>query len=359
MNDRMRKRTSPCCAYVALWMMQCYAGAAWQQLPGRGYVAPSARVTKPAAATRPIFSIFISQRPRRRSLLFNALDDNNDNNSNNNNEFVNRARIWYVDWITEEHRNRNGAAAVRVAENQAIITRNAPSSVFQFVPLNDDAAAKVGDTSMVLLYQHVAETTWNWCAHFIARYNLCPWAEPSVQGKDSIRIYCVHSETSESQLEDVLEAVATDFVRDLTNRSIDPNTAIALVVLVSSSSTYTRIENITSDAWFDDFASFYDWFVELEERWPLIDQVRLAPFHPTWQYSPNDNNENNDDVVAMEKQSPYATISLVSAAVIDKAGPAATEKIAANNEAVLQQMSTVEWKAIYDAAVHRTPNNYG
>ena len=81
--------------------------------------------------------------------------------------------------------------------------------------------------------------------------------------------------------------------------------------------------------------------------------MTLAPFHPQWSYfSDNvDNDDQNEDVLAFEKQSPFATISLVSTATIDRAGEAATEQIAVQNQQVLEQKSVAEWRSIYDHAI--------
>ena len=80
-------------------------------------------------------------------------------------------------------------------------------------------------------------------------------------------------------------------------------------------------------------------------------KTTLAPFHPDWRFANNDAME-NEDSVAFEKKSPAPTVSIVSTAVIDKAGAAATEQIGFHNSEVLQSKSAAEWKLLYDQAIH-------
>ena len=193
--------------------------------------------------------------------------------------------------------------------------------------------------------------TWNWCAQFVVRHGLCPWAKASVREPNAIRIYAwINPELP--LLEHVLEQAADDFVRDLQNQQADPNSAIAFVLLLPSFSEkdISANRNNNDSWWYEDFASFCDSFFELEERWSRHEQVTLAPFHPQWSYFSGDR-DLNEDVLAFEKQSPFATISLVSTATIDKAGEAATEQIAVQNQQVLEKKSVTEWKSIYDQAV--------
>lgn len=256
--------------------------------------------------------------------------------ANRDADFVNRAQVWCVDWIIPFD----------------LGTEASP----RFVPIVDadstgGSSSSYFSSSSVAAYRHVAETTWNWCAHFVARHSLCPWAEASVAERGAIRIYAVVDAPSEIQLEKVLVAVAHEFLRDLENgAAVDPNSAIALAVLARPSSP-ERVEHADNGAWYDDFPTFYDWFVDLEERWTLADDITLAPFHPEWKYSYNDDDDKSSSTLELEKQSPFPTITFVSTAIIDKAGPAATKKIAANNEAILQDKSAAEWKTIYNASV--------
>lgn len=146
-----------------------------------------------------------------------------------------------------------------------------------------------------------------------------------------------------------MERIAATFSRAL-NDFLDPNTAIAFLV-------FDPAFHNEESGWIDDPSSFYDWFLELEETWSL-DETTLAPFHPQWTYHHHE--DDRDDKTAaldLEKQSPYPTVSIVSTAVIDKAGEAATAKIAAQNEAILCSKSVAEWNALYNAIVRQTPSS--
>jgi hypothetical protein len=173
-----------------------------------------------------------------------------------------------------------------------------------------------------------------------------------VRGHGAIRIYAwIHPELL--LLDQVLEHVAVDFVSDLQSQRADPNSAIAFVLLLPPFPEKDTAGRNNDSWWYEDFASFCNVFYELEERWPFHEQVTLAPFHPQWSYfSDNmDYDDQDDDVLALEKQSPFATISLVSTATIDRAGEAATEQIAVHNQQVLEQKSVAEWRSIYDHCV--------
>jgi hypothetical protein len=105
------------------------------------------------------------------------------------------------------------------------------------------------------------------------------------------------------------------------------------------------------------FDDFYTWFESVEDEWD-IDNVIIAPFHPQWEFAPpeygdgDDNNDDDDDdettgstmapnpqidwtAVQYEKRSPYPTVSLVSARVVDQAGEVVTAKIGRHNQDVL------------------------
>jgi hypothetical protein len=259
-------------------------------------------------------------------------------------DYINRASIWSVVWTsgTDEHHLTNDSFDKAKTE---------PLSI-RFVPLMDN----VSDNESICR-RRAAETTWRWCAHFVARHNLCPWAEASVVDAGAIRIYVVNGKATELDMEIVLEAVAARFSDDLrpkkNQQGADPNTSICFVVLAPPLNVPRVDVEVTTENdedWHTDFPTFYDWFVELEERWSLVDQVTLAPFHPKWQYDGD-----NPTAVQMEKQSPFPTISLVSTNVIDKAGPGATQKIADNNEAILLEKTMDEWREIYQATVFRSP----
>jgi len=189
--------------------------------------------------------------------------------------------------------------------------------------------------------QKVAQETWNWCANFVVPHNLCPWALASVQTRNALRLYIINDV---NKFDSAIECVATEFNQELQNSLLaDPNTAIAFCVLASKDQVW-------------DFDTFYEWFVDMEEDW--LDQaeddsshignyVTLAPFHPNWQFA----SDESDDPLQIEKQSPYPTVTIVSTAVIDKAGETATAQIADNNARVLQSKTLSHWKALYHQAV--------
>jgi hypothetical protein len=192
---------------------------------------------------------------------------------------------------------------------------------------------------------------WRWCANFVVPHNLCPWAAASVQATGAISIYLL-GDTEEDDtpggfpalmptLSDVfLESVSGD------TPEYDPHTAIAFVVDASSNQPW------------GDFATFHDFYEDLlDDYWDTSNddpdhtahQVMWAPFHPDWRFGGLD----DDDPLHFEKQSPYPTISIVSQAVIDQAGPQATQRIVESNQATLQQHNRSTWKHIYDQAVVR------
>jgi len=232
-----------------------------------------------------------------------------------------------------------------------------PSSNIRFTPIdiNNDNQPKI-PAVVQQLAQTAATATWNWCAHFVARHHLCPWAAASLRDDDSIQLYCWvvgggGGSDSITRLNEVLVRVALKLMHDFKENTIDPNTAIAFVLLVPFRfSQHETDKDDDASSWYTEFGSFYDVFCDLEEQWSLHEDITLAPFHPEWSYYAAA--DDDDDPLELEKQSPYPTISLVSTATIDKAGEAATRQIAAQNEQVLQQKSAAEWRRIYRAAVN-------
>jgi hypothetical protein len=196
-----------------------------------------------------------------------------------------------------------------------------------------------------------ARETWNWCSRFVVRYDLCPWAAASVRTAHAVRVHVVVVADGERRQEELMEAatrqVSRDFARELETAGADPNAAIAFVVLLKKDPPW-------------DFEEFYDWFVGLEElQWSeeeeedLADVITLAPFHPDWSFAAAAaDDDGGPDALAFEKKSPYPTVSIVSTAAIDKAGPEATERIAENNEKTLLEKSVSEWRQLYDRAIH-------
>lgn len=194
-----------------------------------------------------------------------------------------------------------------------------------------------------LLVQQTANETWRWCAHFVAAHNLCPWAQKSVQTDQAIRIYVVENI---EDMEESLQTVSERFYEDLKSSSIDPNAAIAFVVLASNSD------------W--SFPDYYDWYLQEEDNWlddaeeddnSIANHVTWAPFHPEYEF------QGDDECLQVEKRSPYPTVSIVSSAVIDSAGPSVTTQIAKHNEEILRKKTKTQWQQIYDASVRPKPES--
>lgn len=268
--------------------------------------------------------------------------------NDDNSEFINQASVWSI-VSGFEHQDHHSASQEHAATKRGDSTSSSSSSI-RWVPLLP-VGDKIGkDESVHHHHRRVADVTWNWCAHFVARYNLCPWAAASVVDPAAIHIYIVNDDDTAvgSHLETIVESIAEEFARKLNSRKeerIDPNTSICFVVLCPAK-RHAMLETNAAASAFADFSTFYEWFLDIEERWDMVDTVTLAPFHPGWKYEGDD-----ADVLELEKRSPFPTISMVATSTIDKAGPAATTKIANHNEAILQEKSVKEWNVIYNAAV--------
>lgn len=186
---------------------------------------------------------------------------------------------------------------------------------------------------------HIQET-WNWCRHFVVQYGLCPWARSSTETKHAIHFYVVVQDAFDA-LEDAVELAALEFH----HAKKDPHTAISFVLLLDRS----KDDRSSFDASFEEF---YSRFLNLEDDFlehdnPILrNEITLAPFHPEWMFADDDN-----PVLSVEKQSPYPTISIVSARAIEQAGPAVTEQIGRNNAQMLSSRSVEEWQSIYQAAI--------
>jgi hypothetical protein len=206
----------------------------------------------------------------------------------------------------------------------------------------DDFPFRVSAPTDPLFVQRAATETWRWCAHFVVAHNLCPWALQSVQTDQAIRIYVVDSI---EDMEESLQTVSKQFHADLKASSIDPNAAIAFVVLAS-------------DDW--SFPDYYDWYLQEEDNWlddaeedenNIANHVTWAPFHPEYEF------QGDDECLQVEKRSPYPTVSMVSSAVIDSAGPSVTTQIAKNNEETLRKKTASQWQELYDASVRPKPES--
>jgi hypothetical protein len=196
-----------------------------------------------------------------------------------------------------------------------------------------------------------AQATYQWAAHFVAQHNLCPWADRSVRTRNALQIVVL---TYNEELETSLEAIAVQFQENFESGRADPNTAIIFCVILPP-------QNSKDDHWIEDFGSFYEWYLTTEDNWldradddlsHVANSVTLAPFHPAWQFASDDEEKSlPNDSFALEKQSPYPTISMVSTRVIERAGEMATKQIVESNQVTLATKSKEEWKKIYHQAV--------
>lgn len=175
----------------------------------------------------------------------------------------------------------------------------------------------------------VALETWKWCADFVVPLELCPWAAKSVDTRGALRIFVVKDR---NDMQEAVNEASRRLLKDVDSKSVDPNVAIAFVV------------SSTRD-W--EFASFFECFDELEERFlDSESDVTLAPFHPDWEYG------GGLPELDIEKKSPYPTVSIVCTSVIDRAGDEATQRIGQHNEDVLLDIGISKLRHLYDTAVY-------
>jgi hypothetical protein len=184
--------------------------------------------------------------------------------------------------------------------------------------------------------QQVQET-WNWCRHFVVKYNLCPWAKQSTDTKHAIHFY-VLPDTSADEMEEATELAALEFHQ----AQKDPQTAISFVILINDKMSGSN--SLPFDEFYNRFLDLEDEFFD-HDNLILRHHITLAPFHPEWMFA------EDEPVLAFEKRSPYPTISIVSAQTIEEAGPVATEQIGRNNAKILNSRSFAEWQSIYNAAI--------
>jgi hypothetical protein len=163
-----------------------------------------------------------------------------------------------------------------------------------------------------------------------------------------------HHETSFAELMPTLSEV---FYQSISGASpaYDPNTAISFVVDAScheSSDDFTTFLHVYEDLWDDYWEDATDNDDDDDDDVnPTAHEVMWAPFHPQWRFG---GGVAPDDPIHLEKQSPYPTITIVSQAVIDQAGPEATQRIGESNQATLQKVHATTnstWQDMYDQAV--------
>ena len=208
----------------------------------------------------------------------------------------------------------------------------------------------------------VVDEVWNWCAHFVVPYNLCPWASASVRNShNAISFFLVEppdsSREQERHFERALYIASRSFqsLLEKEENAVDPSHTIGFVIQVPSGVEW-------------DFLSFYNWFLDAEEE--MIEhgiaddevhedenEVIWAPFHPHWSYRDAESEGDDDETLQIEKQTPYPLVSIVDAAVIDKAGESATAKIGLQNEEILSAKPLSEWNDLYARAIQRTADD--
>ena len=223
-------------------------------------------------------------------------------------------------------------------------------------------------------------------------------------GGGCMLLFVVHLEDNDNQpqqeqaLESALSMASQVLAHHLRNTpTMDAHKTIAFVIPTSSSLSSSLHPG---DSWWWDFDTFYDWYLEAEQAmlddqatvvWDesspadqsppqqqqqdesfqddnhhhhqededdemesLSNLVTWAPFHPHWRYSSSSDDHDQDDVLELEKQAPYPTITLVSSEVIYQTGlPQVTEQIAHDNARILSAKSRAEWHDIYQTAVYQ------
>lgn len=236
------------------------------------------------------------------------------------------------------------APVAALSSSLPTICRYQPDGSLSTMDKDDD-----NDTSSMV--HQAVEQTWRWCRDFVVPHRLCPWAAGSVTTEGAVRICTVDSEVENRNDHDsddfiyspgrhLLPAALTmaqQLVDDLKAKRADPTTAIALVVLVSNrDSDHVDV---------NDFATFCDaYYNEWEPTLAAaVPEIVAAPFHPHWQYASKEGDDEYDEddaedpslLWALEKQSPYPMLSLVSASAVDAAGPSVTAQIGDQNARTL------------------------
>ena len=240
-----------------------------------------------------------------------------------------------------------------------------------------DADKATTKTQTLSLQVASAIETWNWCKHFVVPLKLCPWAKASLETPLALQLFVV-SETDIGDVvtnrirngwcEDIIRNVAVKFRQLIQSQPSLASHAIFFVVFVPSSNSGENELNKDdgNDGLFmKSFEGFYDWFIELEDWWTLNDEndpITIAPFHPLWEFGGDDDTVDDigeaDDTdkeweqLAYEKKSPYPTVTIVSSATIDQAGPVVTEQIAETNLNTLTSFSVDQLDEIWNEGVY-------
>lgn len=234
-------------------------------------------------------------------------------------------------WLTKTPLNVKGSWTYKsVCYSNIVPESNHHNNPVIFVKSEDTAASQLWIRPE--LHPTEAEETWRWCTNFVVPLNLCPWAAASVRSNGCLKVYLVDRA---HDVQSALEDASNDLMLAIRSGTVDANVAISFVV--------------TTDFW--EFGSFYAWFLDVEDAFldSSFDDVTLAPFHPDWLF------QDDEPALAFEKKSPYPTISIVSRAVVDKAGKEATSSISGHNEDILLGRGFENLRELYQRQVFLHP----
>jgi hypothetical protein len=187
--------------------------------------------------------------------------------------------------------------------------------------------------------------TWNWCRHFVLPLQLCPWAKASLETSRAIQVFVVENDSTTMMNEKKKRLMVSDLAEHFSS--------LLLVQQQQQQQQENNIASLESAAIFflvfldedsKTFVDFYESFLDLEDTWEN-EEVIIAPFHPDWEF------EGDDPSLSFEKKAPHPTISLVSAKVVNQAGPAATESIGRRNEETLLGKSPKQLRALWKSSI--------
>lgn len=191
------------------------------------------------------------------------------------------------------------------------------------------------------------QQTWAWCRHFVLPLQLCPWARGSLETPSALQIFLVDNPDINPKGRDFYSKLVEDVGYRLQGFLEDASpTMESAVIFFVVFADKIRNDQFTEPT---DFGDFYDWFLDLEDNWKYMDSVIVAPFHPDWAFM------EEPESLQFEKRSPYPTVTLVSAKVVDAAGEAATEKIGKDNERKLLSKPLEELQTLWNQCI--LPNN--
>jgi len=182
----------------------------------------------------------------------------------------------------------------------------------------------------------VAHQTWSWCQNFVLPLQLCPWARTSLETPNALQMFLsdLNPNNRNQDVEDIVLDVGRRFQQFLQKYPIMESSAIFFLVFPHG-----------------DFVDFYNWFDDMEESWPLMEDVIIAPFHPDWVF------DGEAESLQYEKRSPYPTVTLVSTKVVDRAGEEATRLIGLQNEKTLLSRTLKELQKMWEQSCLQSNRN--